>query len=163
NIALAGLASGMTVLIGAEYGRGVHDAPPGCAWKHRHEKYVWTPVGFTTSPLHGLVQSYHPSGNLQELAFMGTDGQLVTMRRMGAAGRTFRYDARGNLVESTFFDLHRQPATSRLRGLGLAFARQTVEWDEHGGTLETYFSPDGKPIVIQGRFVTLRAVFDARG
>src|SRR4029434_4446272 len=58
NIALAGVASGMAVLIGAEYGRGVHDPPPGCAWKHCHEKYVWTPVGFTTSPHHGLVQSY---------------------------------------------------------------------------------------------------------
>src|SRR5262245_31225596 len=59
NIALAGLASGMTVLMGTEYGRGVHDAPPGCAWKHCHEQYVWTPVCFTTAPLHGLVQSYH--------------------------------------------------------------------------------------------------------
>ena len=61
NIALAGLASGMAVLIGAECSRGVHDTPPGCAWKHCHEKYVWTPVCFTTSPLHGLVQSYQVS------------------------------------------------------------------------------------------------------
>src|SRR5919197_415965 len=62
NIALAGLASGMAVLIGAECGRGVHDTPPGCAWKHCHEKYVWTPVCFTTSPHHGLVQSYQAYG-----------------------------------------------------------------------------------------------------
>ena len=34
-----------------------------------------------------------------------------------------------------------------------AFAKQTVEWDEHGGSLETYFGPDGKPIVIEGRVV----------
>src|SRR5262245_17271706 len=26
--------------------------------KHCHEKYVWTPVGFTTAPYHGLVWSY---------------------------------------------------------------------------------------------------------
>src|ERR671922_700808 len=58
DIALAGLASGMTVLIGAECSRGVHDTPPGCAWKHCHEKYVWTPVCFTTSLHHGLVWSY---------------------------------------------------------------------------------------------------------
>src|SRR4029450_1778954 len=58
NIALAGLASGMAGLIGAECCRGVHDTPPGCAWKHCHEKYVWTPVFFTTSPHHGLLQSY---------------------------------------------------------------------------------------------------------
>jgi hypothetical protein len=58
NIALAGLASGMAVLVGAECGRGVHDTPPGYAWQHCHEKYVWTPVGFTTSPHHGLVQCY---------------------------------------------------------------------------------------------------------
>jgi hypothetical protein len=40
NIALAGLASGIAVPIGAEYGRGGHDTPPGYAWKHGHEKYV---------------------------------------------------------------------------------------------------------------------------
>src|SRR5215831_17345575 len=33
DIALAALASGRTVLVGAECRRGVHDAPPGCAWK----------------------------------------------------------------------------------------------------------------------------------
>src|SRR5262249_11191605 len=31
--ALAGLASGMARPLGAEYACGVHDAPPGCAWK----------------------------------------------------------------------------------------------------------------------------------
>src|SRR5215475_5146491 len=58
NIALADLASRMAVRIGAEYRCGVHDAPPGYAWNHCHEKYVWTPVCFTTSPHHGLVWSY---------------------------------------------------------------------------------------------------------
>src|SRR6516162_5997970 len=33
DIALAALASGRTVLVGAACRRGVHDAPPGCAWK----------------------------------------------------------------------------------------------------------------------------------
>src|SRR5439155_2874631 len=33
DVALADMTSGRTVLVGAEYGRGVHDAPPGCAWK----------------------------------------------------------------------------------------------------------------------------------
>src|SRR5262249_20941976 len=58
DIAPADLASGRAVPVGAECHRGVHDAPPGCAWKHCHEKYVWTPVCFTTSPHHGLVWSY---------------------------------------------------------------------------------------------------------
>ena len=58
NIALAGLSSGGARQLGAEYGRGVHDAPPGCAWKHCHEKYVWTPIFLTTSPHHDLVWSY---------------------------------------------------------------------------------------------------------
>src|SRR5262249_14972343 len=57
-IASASLASGRAVPIGAECGCGVHDAPPGCAWKHCHEEYVWTPVCFTTSPHHGLVWGY---------------------------------------------------------------------------------------------------------
>src|SRR5215510_7989331 len=58
DIAPADLASGRAVPVGAACRRGVHDAPPGCAWKHCHEKYVWTPVCFTTSPHHGLVWSY---------------------------------------------------------------------------------------------------------
>jgi len=52
------LASGRAGPIGAACGCGVHDAPPGCAWKHCHEEYVWTPVCFTTAPHHGLVWSY---------------------------------------------------------------------------------------------------------
>src|SRR5215831_8816840 len=58
DIAPTSLASGRTVPIGAECGGGVHDTPPGCAWQHGHEEYVWTPVCFTTSPHHGLVWSY---------------------------------------------------------------------------------------------------------
>jgi hypothetical protein len=58
DIALADLASGMAVPIRAEYTRRVHDAPPGCAWKHCHEEYVWTPIFFTTSLHHALVWSY---------------------------------------------------------------------------------------------------------
>jgi hypothetical protein len=49
----------MAVSVGAECRCGVHGAPPGYAWKHCHEKYVWTPVFFTTSPHHGLVWRYH--------------------------------------------------------------------------------------------------------
>src|SRR5207249_2161295 len=104
-------------------------------------------------------------GNLQELAYVGTDGQLAIMRRMGAAGRRFRYDGRGNIVETAFFDLHRQPVTGKvgLESTVPAFARQTVEWDEHGHSLETYFGPDGKPIVLADRIVKIRGVWDARG
>jgi hypothetical protein len=58
DIALTDLASGMAVPVRAECRCGVHDAPPGYAWNHCHEKYVWTPVFFTTSPHHGLVWSY---------------------------------------------------------------------------------------------------------
>src|SRR5262249_38425183 len=58
DIAPADLASGRAVPVGAECRPGVHDAPPSCAWKHCHEKYVWTPICFTTSPHHGLVWSY---------------------------------------------------------------------------------------------------------
>ena len=61
DIASASLASGRAVPVGAECGGGVHDAPPGYAWKHCHEEYVWTPVCFTTSPHHGLVWSYPPN------------------------------------------------------------------------------------------------------
>jgi len=113
----------------------------------------------------GIQLAYDPSGNLQEVAFVGTDGQLVTRSRVGAAGRRFRYDVRGNIVESSFFDLHRQPVTGRMGGQTTVpvFARQTIEWDEDGGALETYFGPDGNPIVVEGRIVKKRVVWDTRG
>src|SRR5262245_6084945 len=69
DIAPASLASGRAVPIGAECGCGVHDAPPGCAWKHGHEEYVWTPVCFTTSPHHGLVWSY-PKNWMSEIQWL---------------------------------------------------------------------------------------------
>src|SRR5262249_27851427 len=64
---LAGLASRMAVRIGAEYCCGVHDDPPGYAWKHCSEKYGWTPVCFTTLPHHGLVWSYHRRATFETL------------------------------------------------------------------------------------------------
>ena len=51
DIALAGLASGRTVPIGAECGCGVHDGPPGVVWKHAKEEYIRAPI-FVTSELH---------------------------------------------------------------------------------------------------------------
>jgi hypothetical protein len=51
DIALAGLASGRTVPIGAECGCGVHDGPPDVVWKHAKEEYIWAPI-FVTSELH---------------------------------------------------------------------------------------------------------------
>jgi YD repeat-containing protein len=106
----------------------------------------------------GTKRVYDQYGNLQELAFVGTEDQLVIVKALGAAGRSFRYDAHGNLVEGTFFDLNRQ-----LVGGSLGFARQTIEWDEHGRSLETAFGPDGKPIVFGDRVVKLRGVWDTRG
>src|SRR6516165_4973614 len=52
NVALARLASGRAVLIGAEYGCGVHDSPPGCVWKHAKRSMSGPPfllqMSFTT-------------------------------------------------------------------------------------------------------------------
>src|SRR4030095_1638250 len=69
DIALASLASSRAVSIGAECGCGVHDAPPGCAWKHCHEEYVWTPFVFTTSPYHDLMWSYPKLKPLPKLEY----------------------------------------------------------------------------------------------
>src|SRR6266571_2331954 len=52
DIALARLASGRTVPIGAECGCGVHDGPPGVVWKHAKRSIFGPPfslqVRFTT-------------------------------------------------------------------------------------------------------------------
>src|SRR4030095_1521245 len=92
DIALASLASSRAVSIGAECGCGVHDAPPGCAWKHCHEEYVWTPFVFTTSPYHDLMWSYrrrrsaaehyraarcHRASGLDGVCVWGGDGTIA--------------------------------------------------------------------------------------
>jgi hypothetical protein len=80
DIALANLASGMAVRIGAECNRGVHDNSPGCAWKHCHEKYVWTPVFFATSLHHGLVWGYHmPSLKAKKLSKLPREKVLLEL------------------------------------------------------------------------------------
>jgi hypothetical protein len=90
---------------------------------------------------------------------------LVTRSRLGVAGRSFRYDARGNLVETAFFDRSGQLVTGKIgrRTPVPAFAKQTAEWDDHGRSTETYFGPDDKPIVFGDRIVKIRGVWDARG
>src|SRR5262249_54014834 len=92
NVALAGLASSMAVRIGAEYRCGVHDAPPGYAWNHCHEQYVWTPVCCTTSPHHGLVWSYLGllvQAKLRSKRFVRT---FWSLRAPGGACRPARQD-----------------------------------------------------------------------
>ena len=74
NIALACVASSGARHMGAEYSRGVHDDPPGCAWKHCQEKYVWTPVSLTTSLHHGLVWSYLTYNDLGKII----DSQIIS-------------------------------------------------------------------------------------
>ncbi|MGH8591023.1 MAG: hypothetical protein ACREXX_17360, partial [Gammaproteobacteria bacterium] len=101
---------------------------------------------------------YDRHGNLAERAFFGTDGQLVTKKDMGAAGRTYVYDDHGNPVETTFFGPDRQLV------VGFSgFAKQTIVWDDRGGSIESYFGPDGKPVPISGRVIKNRALWDERG
>ena len=59
DFALARLASGRTVPIGAEDGGGVHDGPPsGGVWKHCQDAVCLDPIFSTTSPHHDWVWSY---------------------------------------------------------------------------------------------------------
>jgi len=58
KVALADLAAGRAREIGAEYGCGVHDRPPGVAGEHSQEESGWTPIFLTSESHHGLVGSY---------------------------------------------------------------------------------------------------------
>src|SRR5437667_6453664 len=49
DIALARLASGRTVPIGAECGCGVHDGPPGVVWKHAKRSIFGPPFSLQVS------------------------------------------------------------------------------------------------------------------
>jgi hypothetical protein len=51
DMALARLASGRTVSLGAACGCGVHAGPPGVVWKHAKREDIWAPI-FVTSELH---------------------------------------------------------------------------------------------------------------
>src|SRR5262249_55664243 len=97
-------------------------------------------------------------GNLLDIAFFGQDGQLTTVSFVGAARRTFAYDESGNIIKTEFLD----PTGNLVKGR-LGFARQTITWDNDGGSSETYFGPDGKPTRILGRAVGMKVKWDARG
>src|SRR5260370_38350049 len=49
DIALARLASGRTVPLGAECGCGVHDGPPGVVWKHAKRSIFGPPFSLQVS------------------------------------------------------------------------------------------------------------------
>src|SRR6516165_8391930 len=72
DIALAALASGRTVLVGAECRRGVHDAPPGCAWKTLPRDVCLDPrlLYNCTVPRFGVeLPVMHPRTTAQNCAF----------------------------------------------------------------------------------------------
>src|SRR5207249_1652631 len=64
DVALADMTSGRTVLVGAEYGRGVHDAPPGCAWKTLPREVCLDPrlLDNFTAPRFGVELSGNSQG-----------------------------------------------------------------------------------------------------
>ena len=103
---------------------------------------------------------YDQHGNITEVASLGADGQLVTSPKIGSAGRTFAYDGQGNLVETTFFGPDRQLVLAQGP---FRFAKQKVVWDENGGSLETYFGPDGKLLPVGGNVIKRKGVWDKRG
>ena len=105
-----------------------------------------------------IMMSYDVYGNLQQMAFFGKDGRLVTPRGAGAAIRTIGYDNEGNIAENTYRDVNQKLVTG-----ALGFARQKVQWDKQGRSSETFFGPDDKPILIQGRALLLRGTWDERG
>jgi len=104
------------------------------------------------------TMSYDQNGNLAEMAFFDKEGRLVTQKDLGAAVRTFAHDGRGNIIENTFRDVNR-----RLVIGPWGFAKQKIEWDEKGRSLESLFGADDKPILIKGRVMKLRGVWDKYG
>jgi YD repeat-containing protein len=110
-----------------------------------------------TNGMAEMQMAYDQYGNLTEIAMLGVDGQLVTISALGVAGAARRYDARGNIIELTCFDPNRQLVLGKL-----GFAKQVVVWDDKGRSTETFFGPDGTPILVS-RAVKLKGVWDERG
>jgi hypothetical protein len=79
HVALADLASGRAREMGAAYGGGVHDLPPGVAGEHAQEEYGWTPIFFTSEPHHSLMGSYRIPCCSRTIAAMRRS--FVPMRR----------------------------------------------------------------------------------
>src|SRR5438093_8945627 len=62
--------------------------------KHCHEKYVWTPIFFTTTPHHGLVWSYR--------VMVSTPKVSIVMPAYNAA--TYLEEAIRSILDQTFWD-----------------------------------------------------------
>src|SRR6266705_3110366 len=95
DIALARLASGRTVPIGAECGCGVHDGPPGVVWKHAKRSIFGPPfslqVRFTTvkcRATRACIPLFLPEKLLKAVPFgSGKAWQLRPGLRAGAVVR----------------------------------------------------------------------------
>src|SRR6266571_9490081 len=85
DIALARLASGRTVPIGAECGCGVHDGPPGVVWKHAKRSIFVPPfslqVRFTT------VKCRATTPTMRTLKLHFPDEALPTLLRIDTLNR----------------------------------------------------------------------------
>ncbi len=102
--------------------------------------------------------SYDGFGNLVKTQYGGTDGQPTIMKKLGAAGLTMAYDDHGNLSEITMFgpDGPQQLVTG-----ALGYSRVTLTRDEKGNYTRTYFDPDGKISLQDGRYAKAKCLLDA--
>src|SRR5215471_1561061 len=96
DIALARLASGRTVPIGAKDGCGVHDGPPsGGVWKHCQDEVCLDPIFSTTSPHHDWVWSYHGLRVCGKLGIFTRTRMICPMSCHGAVSRVTASISRG--------------------------------------------------------------------
>jgi hypothetical protein len=97
-------------------------------------------------------------GNIHRITFIDKGNKPTVNSSVGCAGRVFKVDDRGRLVESQFFDADGNPARS-----SLGIAKQVVEWDGESRAIERYFGIDGRPALLQRFIAATTIAWESRG
>ena len=109
--------------------------------------------------IHGVDYSYDTLGNETGRQFLGIDGKPKSVADKAFASFHNKFDSRGRLVESAWFDTAGEPAAN---GQGVHIVRyklnslgRTVQESNHG--------PNGEPILSEGQWHLKTYSYDAYG
>jgi hypothetical protein len=102
---------------------------------------------------------YNEQGRRTEWACFNEDGHPALDLSVGNHRLNSSYDARGNLIESAYFDRTGQPTTNRQ-----GYARVSMKYDSRGNRIEwTCYDLAGKLTLSTAGYAILRTRYDNRG
>ena len=103
------------------------------------------------------VVAYDARGNIASVLFRPR--RQADVQKNGYARRKLKFDARGNPIEETYFDVNGEPTLSETGS-----AKVTRIYDSSGNPIEErHFGIDGLPALVKDGYAATSRRYDARG